>query len=136
MRFRFDASYDNPTPDRAEFLYPKCGCFRPFGDPTAPGPPLVETGIDFQEFSLFAERLLIGDMISGFIEIPFRLINPEQNVNIGGVSDINFGFKAALWMDQDSYVTFQFRTYAPTGSGLKGLGTEHVSLEPGICCWG
>ncbi len=132
VRFRFDAAYDNPTPDRAEFLYPKCGCFRNFGDPTAPGPPEIETGIDYQEFSLFAESLLIGEVISGFVEIPFRLINPEQNANAGGLSDINFGLRAALWFDSRHYLTFQFRTYVPSGDGFKGLGTEHVSLEPAI----
>ena len=26
-RSRFDAAYDNPLPDRAEFFYPQCGCF-------------------------------------------------------------------------------------------------------------
>lgn len=136
VRFRFDAAYDNPTPDRAEFLYPKCGCFRgappPFTDPSAPGPPELETGTDFQEFSLFAESLLIGDQISGFVEIPFRLINPEQNANTGGLSDINFGLKAALWADCSKLVTFQFRTYVNSGDGIRGLGTEHVSLEPGL----
>ncbi len=128
VRFRFDAAYDNPTPDRAEFLYPKCGCF----GGSAPGPPLVETGIDFQEFSLYAESLLLSDLISGFVEIPFRLINPEQNNNTGGLSDINVGLKAALWVDQAHYLTFQFRTYIPSGDGADGLGTEHVSLEPGL----
>lgn len=128
VRFRFDASYDNPSPDRAEFLYPKCGCFG--GD--APGPPLLETGIDFQEFSLYAESLCITDFVSGFVEVPFRLINPEQNRNTGGLSDINLGIKAALWEDAFKVITFQFRTYLPSGDGVDGLGTEHVSLEPAL----
>ena len=132
VRFRFDSSYDNPTPDRAEFLYPKCGCFRANGDPTAPGPPLLESGIDFQEFSLFAETLLGCDLVSGFIDVPFRLINPEQNANTGGISDINVGIKAMLLADDYNYLTFQFRTYIPTGDGFDGLGTEHVTLEPGL----
>jgi hypothetical protein len=27
FRLRFDAAFDNPIPDRAEFFYAKCGCF-------------------------------------------------------------------------------------------------------------
>lgn len=133
VRFRADASYDSPTPYRAEFFYPKCRCpINGVIDPSAPGPPLAETGVDYQEFSLYAESLMIGDLISGFIEIPFRLINPEINANTGGLSDINLGFRAALLIDSDRYLTFQLRTIVPTGDGSRALGTEHVTLEPGV----
>jgi hypothetical protein len=131
IRFRFDASYDNPTPDRAEFFYPQCGCF----GPQARGPGntgQVETGVDYQELSMYAETLLMSDMISGFVEVPIRLINPEVNDNTAGISDINFGFKAALIQNRCSALTFQFKTYVPTGEGDRGLGTEHVTLEPGL----
>ncbi len=131
IRFRFDASYDNPTPDRAEFFYPQCGCF----GPQARGPGdtgVIETGVDYQEFSMYAETLLFSDMFSGFVELPFRLINPEVNDNTSGVSDLNFGVKAALLKSRSSALTFQLRTYVPTGDGSRGLGTEHVTLEPGL----
>ena len=44
FRLRFDAAYNNPVPDRAEFFYGQCGCFN--GVPVAnfaPGPVLPET---------------------------------------------------------------------------------------------
>jgi hypothetical protein len=40
------------------------------------------------------------------------------------------GFKRALLSSPYNYLTFQFRTYIPTGDAHRGLGTDHVSLEP------
>lgn len=133
VRFRFDAMFDYPLPDRGEFLYPKCGCFRLAGvDPNAAGPPLEETGISSnQEYATYLEYAF-GDDLSAFVEIPIRSINPEQNTNETGLSDINFGFKYAFINQQDRVVTFQLRTYTPTGDGGRGLGTEHYSIEPAI----
>src|SRR5262249_17017230 len=61
-RVRFDAAYDDNRPDRAEFFYAKCGCFRqlalaggPGGDPRAPGPPKSETRVDYQDISTYLE---------------------------------------------------------------------------------
>lgn len=133
VRFRFDASYDSPAPYRAEFFYPKSrGLIAGIQDPLGPGLPLSETKVDYQEFSLFAETLLYSDLISGFVEVPFRLINPEVNANSAGISDINFGVKAALIATETSFLTLQFRTFVPTGDGSRGLGTENVVLEPGV----
>lgn len=130
VRFRFDASFDNPTPDRAEFFYPQCGCFP--GGPGPLGQPVSR--VDYQEISLFAESLIFGDMVSGFVELPFRFIDPQGKANSEGVSDLNIGIKAALLANRCQRLTFQFRTYLPTGEGRKGLGTEHVSLEPALLC--
>src|SRR5207244_9365485 len=45
---------------------------------------------------------------------------------------MNAGFKYALIAQPDQYVTFQLRTYIPTGDSFQGLGTGHVSLESGL----
>ncbi len=59
--------------------------------------------------------------------------NPNSTTNNpGGLSDIRFGIKAALIAEPDQYLTFQFRTYSPTGSVSHGLGTGHWSVEPGL----
>jgi hypothetical protein len=50
----------------------------------------------------------------------------------GGLSDIEAGVKFAVLADPCRYLTLQFRTYIPTGDAGKGLGTGHVSLEPGV----
>jgi hypothetical protein len=130
FRLRYDAAYDNNRPDRAEFFYAKCGCF---GN-GAPGPRLAETSVDYQDISGYLE-LAAGNRLSGFVEVPFRFLNPEVNANTSGFADMFAGFKAALVASPDRYLTFQFRTAIPTGAASHGLGTDHVSLEPALLFW-
>jgi hypothetical protein len=148
FRLRYDAAYDDNRPDRAEFLYPKCGCFRniPIGggnparglvrDPNAPGPAigaslLSETNVDFQDITGYLE-VALNPNFSGFIEVPFRFLNPDVNANTSGLADMNAGFKYAFINNCDQVATFQFRTWIPTGASTHGLGTDHVSLEPAL----
>jgi hypothetical protein len=83
------------------------------------------------EYSAYLE-LALTENLSGFIEAPIRSVNfsvfPEET----GFGDLNAGFKAAFINNYDRVATFQFRTYFPTGEGDRGLGTEHVSLEPAL----
>ena len=156
FRLRYDSAYDNNRPDRAEFFYPKCGCFgnvanflspngtfnaayarahgydpRALGPqhPTRPGGNPGESRVDYQELSPYLEYAA-NAKTSGFIEMPVRFINPTLNNNAYGWSDMNLGFKRALVANPNQFYTFQFRTYVPTGSGERGLGTNHPSLEP------
>lgn len=138
FRVRYDSAYDNNRPDRAEFFYPKCGCFsmlprnNPLFDPRALGPPLPrESRVDYQEVSPYLE-IAANPRTSGFIEMPARFINPTVNRNAYGWSDLNLGFKHAFIANPNQFYTFQFRVYTPTGSGERGLGTNHASLEPGF----
>jgi hypothetical protein len=133
LRVRFDAAYDDNRPDRAEFFYAKCGCFRAMGQ-RAPGPPLAETNVDYQDITTYLEGVLMPGF-SAFVEAPVRFLNPEVNDNTTGYADMNFGFKAALISCPDQVLTFQFRTYAPTGDAGRGLGTDHWSLEPSLLLW-
>lgn len=127
FRYRFDAGYNNPLPDRAEFFYGQCGCF----GGNAQGPPELERSIDYQEFTPYFERA-ISPGFSLFAEAPVRFINPDINDNTGGMGDINFGFKGSLYRTDSQHWTAQFRVYAPTGDADRGLGTGNVSLEPGV----
>ncbi len=135
LRLRVDAAYNNTRPDRAEFFYPKCGCFRtdpgPLNDPNAPGPRLLESAVNYQEISAYLEVAPVR-WFSAFLDVPVRFLNPDVNANTAGLSDINAGVKVALLAYDDLFVTLQFRTYAPTGDGDRGLGTDHVSLEPAL----
>lgn len=126
LRFRFDAAYKNPFPDRAEFFYPTCGCF-----PGAPGPPLPESSVDYQELEADLEWAM-SPWFSAFIEVPVRFINPVANDNTAGLSDIRAGIKYALIADPCHWLTFQVRVFADTGDGDRGLGTAHPSIEPGL----
>ena len=111
------------------FFYPKCGCFTPTVDGI--GPPLPESSVDYQEIEFYVEKRL-HPKFSGFVEIPVRFINPEVNQNSAGLGDVRSGFKYSLIESVDRLLTLQVRGYFPSGDGEKGLGTEHVSIEPGI----
>jgi hypothetical protein len=124
FRLRFDAAYDFTRPTRAEFFYA-----RP--QPLGPGLPKPEPRIDYQDLAGYLE-LAATDRLSGFVEVPWRFLNPEVNADTNGLADMNAGFKYAFVDRNDLVATFQFRTYIPTGDASRGLGTHHVSLEPAV----
>jgi len=124
FRFRFDAAYNDTRPTRAELLYPK-------GAPLGPGLPEPEPRVDYQELSTYLE-VAASDRLSAFVNVPVRLLNPELNADHTGFSDLDAGFKFAFLRREDQVATFQLRTYAPTGDSRRGLGTDHVSLEPAL----
>jgi hypothetical protein len=123
LRLRLDTAYDFTRPDRGEFFYPKPGTLG------GPGLPLPERKVDYQELTGYLE-VALGQRLSGFVELPWRFLNPEVNANSNGLSDCNAGFKYAVVAQDDLFATFQLRTYAPTGDGRRGLGNDHVTLEP------
>jgi len=129
-----------------------------FFDPKARGPEILPGKLDFQEASSYIEWAC-NNRVSAFVEVPVSFVDfdnlqedpdrerkpgggffpePRQenrgspHTNFAGLSDIVAGFKAALVADPNRYLTFQFRTYIPTGDPARGLGTGHVSLEPGL----
>ncbi|MFV2007670.1 MAG: hypothetical protein ACC667_09495 [Longimicrobiales bacterium] len=134
---RYDDAHEAVMPDRAEFIYGKCGCFRVLGaDPDAPGPAgsgntLIEPSLDFQDVVLDAE-VALSDRFSVFAEVPFRSVKGEVLMDGSGLSDIRAGFKFALVATEDRYLTFQLKAYFPTGDAGQGLGTDHTSIEPAI----
>lgn len=133
FRLRYDAAYGNNRPDRAEFFYPKCGCFRAINPPQldANGPPLPETSVDYQDVAAYFEYAA-SCRLSFFTEIPVRFLNPEQNRNTSGLGDVNFGVKYALVRAADRVLTAQLRAITPTGSPTQGLGTSNWWVEPGV----
>jgi hypothetical protein len=144
VRVRFEMGLGNHAPDRAEFFYAKCGCYRDLGgtpnfDPDAPGPgPGVVQDMDFQQFMVEAEYAATS-RVSVFGEIPIRWIQPQAFVpglgsfdDKGGFGDLRAGAKLALAASPDYTVTLRFQAYLPTGSASKGLGTDHVSVEPSL----
>lgn len=127
FRLRYDATYNNPRPNRAEFFYAP-------GPPFGPGLPLPERAVDSQDLSAYAEAALT-DRLSAFAEMPVRFLNPEVNANTAGLADMNAGFKWAFLHEDAGTLAFQFRTYVPTGDADRGLGTRHVSLEPALLAY-
>jgi outer membrane putative beta-barrel porin/alpha-amylase len=146
VRVRFDAGFGNDVPDRAEFFYAKCGCYRfdppPYFDADAPGPrPGVPTELRFQQLYIQADHAF-GARFALFGELPIRAIQPQGFLPFGspydpfpshsGLGDIRVGAKAALVSDDRRDVTFQVRASLPTGDAAEGLGTDNFSLEPGL----
>lgn len=124
VRLRTDLGWDFQFPNRSELFYAQ-------GQPRGPGLPLPERRVDFQEYSLYVEKLLAAD-ISVFFEGGMRGLNPVINRNALGVADANLGFKYAFWTTDAGILTAQLRAYLPSGAASQGLGTHHVSLEPAL----
>jgi len=145
IRIRFDDAFEDQFPDRAEFIYAKCGCYRGLGtidppgfDPKAPGPgPSVPRAINYQQLYLNGEYAP-NRRVSAFVEIPIRWLQPQGNLlgpgpafpNSSGIGDVMAGVKFAAIATENTYVTFQFKSYFPSGDASQGLGTNHYSIEP------
>jgi hypothetical protein len=151
VRIRFDAAFNNDTPDLAEFFYAKCGCYRGLAtvapslyDPNAPGPPpgnaiVIPRTLNFQQLSITTEYAL-RSRISVFADFPFRWLQaqgltlgaPGSFPNQGGIGDVRAGVKVAVLASPNRYLTAQFKTYTHSGDASKGLGTHHWSIEPAV----
>jgi hypothetical protein len=148
IRIRFDDNFEDQFPDRSEFIYAKCACYRglqniipPAFDPRAPGPgPGVPQAINFQQLYLNAEYSP-QRRFSAFVEVPIRWLQPQGFKSIppfsgfsnqAGLGDVMAGFKLAAVASESTYLTFQFKGYFPSGDASKGLGTNHSSVEPSL----
>jgi hypothetical protein len=155
IRIRFDDAFDDQFPDRSEFFYAKCRCYRGLQnapspvnqafDPKAPGPGLgVPKSINFQQLYMNVEYSL-HRRFSAFAEVPIRWLQPQGFLpvpgppsmfppfsNQSGLSDVQAGFKFAAVASEGTYLTFQFKSYFPSGDASQGLGTNHYSVEPSL----
>jgi len=145
LRIRFDTAYNVKAADRAEFFYAKSGLFKtlpatnPNYDPNAPGPgPANATRLNFQQLFVHAEYAP-SPRLSVYGEIPLRFIQPQAfspaNASFdsaSGISDIPFGAKAGLASNEHRQITASVQFTAPSGDPLKGLGSDHWSIEPAL----
>ena len=140
VRIRFDAAFNDAFPDRAEFVYAKCGCY----GGNAPGPgPGIPKNVNFQTLSFMGEYA-VNRRFSAFVEIPFRWIQPQGVApksptfpapafpNGAGISDVQAGLKFAMLASSRHYLTAQLLSYFPSGDSRSGLGTNHYSVEPAL----
>jgi hypothetical protein len=151
IRVRFDDAFEDRFPDRSEFFYAKCACYRHLQgapspvnlafDPNAPGPgPGVPKAVNYQQLYLNAEYSPLR-RFSAFVDVPVRWLQPQGFLavpplpgfsNQSGISDVTAGFKFAAVASESTYVSFQFKSYFPSGDASKGLGTNHYSIEPSL----
>jgi hypothetical protein len=146
MRLRWDTMFDIRNADRAEYLFARyrtnpnqLGPGGPCADPNNPGKGLdcIPRKIRLDELSLYTEAA--AGAFGLFVEVPYRHIDPTTAAISSmpccaesGFADMNVGTKAVLLDCELMQLTFQFKTFIPTGSAPKGMGTGHVSLEPSL----
>jgi hypothetical protein len=128
QRLRYDHGQDLLFPDRSEFFWPRAD-----GKGKGPRPPsgiLGERGLNYNDLSLYTEAAT--GSASLFTEMTYRSISPVFDAYASGFADMSLGTKALLFDCELLQLTFQFRTYLPSGNFTKGLGVAHVSLEPSL----
>jgi hypothetical protein len=131
VRVRFDAGFNDPRPDRAEYFYA--------GSTTqSPSTDAIQRKLNFQELYLNAEYAPV-QRFSVFFQLPFRWIQPTffqsttatpDLTDHGGISDVQAGVKVAVIASESRQLTLQLRASFPTGDGSIGLGTNHYTFEP------
>jgi len=146
LRLRFESAMENRTPDRAEFFYAKCGCYRdlspssPNYDASAPGPrPGAANDVNYQQLLVFGEFAL-ANRVSLYGELPTRWLQPQSFIpgtggsfpNHTGIGDVKAGVKLGAVANARNAVTVQAQWFYPTGSSENGLGTNHASLQSSL----
>jgi hypothetical protein len=148
MKLRWDTGLDLKDPDRAEFFWaregvnqaaiPNCGNTGGFGK----GPNCIPRTIDYESLTLVMEAAAGPAGI--VIETPYEHFDVDPGAAdalvsgsnrccpVSGFEDIKIATKAMLLDCELMQLTFQFKTYIPSGDFHKGLGTGHVSLEPSL----
>ena len=108
VRVRFDIGRHSHTPDRAEFFYAKCGCYRdlartdPAYDPNAAGPgPGIVSDLNFQQ-STCGEYAATA-RFSAFAELRCGGCNRRSSdafANQSGLGDLAAGVRIAVAADR------------------------------------
>ena len=145
-RLRWDHVPDLVYPDRSEFfwaqdngkgrgpkpppLFPKSGSVHPFHPNVTPIQYKGEKSVLYDQLYMYQE--VASARASFFIEYSYRSNDPLLTPHTAGFSDLFLGTKSLLLDCELMQVTFQFKTFLPTGDATKGLGTGHVSLEPSL----
>lgn len=130
VRVRFDAGFNAPRPDRAEYFYAGCN-----GSSSCIGG--IQRTLNFQELYLKGEYAPLK-RFSAFVQVPFRWVQPFFIPNTGpptlrgggGISDVQVGLRFAAIASGARNLTFQLGADFPTGNGTNGLGTNHYTIEP------
>lgn len=128
VRFRWDAGFSMVFPDRAEYFWAQADGS---GLGPQPVPPYKgERGLDYDELSMYTEAAVNNFAMT--FEVPYRSVDPLDGSIEAGFSDMIIGTKSLVFDRELFQITFQFRTFMPSGNTLEGLGTGHVSLEPSL----
>lgn len=117
LRMRFDRGL--ASPNRLEYIWARPGLG-----------PTPESRLDLIDSNM---RFELGSANAvAFTELSMRSLDPEVNPNTTGFGDMVVGAKGILFNNQCTQIGSVFRTVLKTGPARRGLGTGHVTLEPGI----
>jgi hypothetical protein len=124
LRMRVDCAYNLTQPDRAEFYWARPKSLGGLG-PNSP-----ERSVDYQDVRFQLE--VGGPKFSVATEAPIRILDPDINPNTAGFGDMTLTTKLLMVDGSRWQITQYFRTYFNTGFAPRGLGTGHISIEPGF----
>jgi hypothetical protein len=126
MRFRAALWNDFAFPDKAEYLWARINGKGPRG-PANRG----VRNTDVAALRMYTEGAT--GMIGVFVETNYVRFEPDPPfTSASGFGDLVVGTKTQLLDCELVEFAFQFKTFIPTGSFTKGLGTGHTSLEPSL----
>lgn len=128
-RFRWDYASHFAYPDRGEYFFARAD--GKGKGPKAFGALKAIPYADYNDLILVTE---VGMGNAGVqIAVPYRSVNSTPfGADGAGFSDLTITAKTLLLDSELALFGFQMRTYVPVGQTGKGLGTGHVSLEPGL----
>lgn len=118
---QFGLDYGRRYVDRAEIYWRRIG---------GGGPPAAEESAKAQEARIMLENG--GEKFSVTTIVPFRAIDPVVNPNHAGLSDMSVTTKTVLLDGSKLQLTQIFRSIFNTGAASSGLGSGHISFEPGM----
>ena len=124
-RLRYDNLESMTRPDRNQFWIKQCE--------TAPRMQrhrITNPRARLQELYLYQE--VAASAAASSSRYPYRQINQSYAPTQAGFGDINFGIKSLLFDCEMLQITFQFRTYTPSGNFMNNLGNGHFAVDPSI----
>jgi hypothetical protein len=124
IRLRYESYYNQQSPDRAEFFWAHAGATGGMG-PTFP-----EKSVNYQEYHLYTEVAAKEGSVA--IDVPLRAVDPVVNGNTTGFGDLSMQEKIVLLDGEKWLITQFFKSTFNTGTAVRGMGTGHISLEPGL----
>lgn len=125
QRFRWDHVEDMLHPDRAEYFWARANGSGPGPSPSGAG----FGGLDYDELRHYTE-VAHGSFGASF-EYSYRSLDVD-GTHDAGFGDMTIGTKSILFDTELVQVAFKMDTHVPQGASREGLGTGHVSLEPGL----
>jgi hypothetical protein len=115
-------------PDRSEYFWARAD-----GNgkgPMAPGAVIGAKSLDYSEGNIYVEGAI--DRVGAFVQMNYLSWDSQTYGSGSGLSDMVVGTKTLLLDCELLQMSFEFKTYIPTGNFTRGLGDGHVSLEPSL----